>query len=124
MRSIRLVFLALPFLQTIGCSQERFPQLVVRPLSLQGEWESAPIVVVGDVRNILPAGTQNIRTLPPPASPTVKKIYWCIGDFEGDSAIKGRAPTSGKKFLWGTARPGCELYGPEQTQGEQHITRV
>ncbi len=80
--------------------------------------------MVGEVRNIQAAGTQNVKNLPWPAPTTVNRIYWCKATLSVNAVVKGRLPSKGKQFLWGTAKPGCELHSDEQTMDNRPVTRV
>lgn len=99
----------------------RFPQVQVRPLTLLGVWESAPTVVVAELRNPQPAGVQRVKKLPWPAPANVNTIYWCQGNLEIKALVKGQRPGPSKEFLWGTAKPGCALTASDDSRT---VTRV
>lgn len=87
-----------------------FPEWTVRPIGLVGTWESAPAMVIAELRNVKPVGVQKL-TQPPrwPASASIQHIYWCEGDFVASLAVRGRLPVAGRKFLWGQIREGCDI---------------
>jgi len=91
----------------------------VSPIGLVGSWERAESVVIGDVGNITSLGSQKVDNPPWPVASTVQQIYWCQADFRSDSVLKGKAPASGKRFIWAAIRPGCGFewfrYGYEET---------
>jgi hypothetical protein len=71
---------------------------------------SLPIVAIGDVTNVAPFGIQRLDHSPPrSASPNLRRLFWCQGDFHSISVIKGDLPLH-KKYVWGSASPGCKLH--------------
>jgi hypothetical protein len=120
------VWLVLAFL-VVHCAEsapKQFPKVHLHPLTLLGVWESAPTVLVGEMRNVQPAGTQKVKNLPWPAPHTVNLIYWCKAQLSVYTVLKGHVPASGKEFLWGTAKPGCDLYSDEEMADNRPVTRV
>ena len=92
-----------------ACQQRQFPRWEVAPIALEGTWEGAPTVVIGEVRNITAVGDEPALDLQWPAGPWIKRIYWCEADFYAYAPIKGTVPARGKKYLWGAIRAGCKL---------------
>src|SRR5258707_1137779 len=119
-----LIVLGMLTAQGVQHAANRFPTVRLVPLTLQGVWESASIVVVGDVKNIRAVGTQKVNGLPWPAPPNMNTIYWCKGDLKIDTVIKGKPPSRDKEFLWGATRRGCDLYSKEQILDQRLTTRV
>ncbi len=126
-RLVSYALLILAALTPTRCAapvKQRFPEWTVRPLPMDGVWEHAEDVLVGDVRNIRLAGTQKVKHPLRPAPNPVDRIYWCEADFIARSSIKGRVPPPGTKFLWGSPRPGCQLSFYEQLRWPASVTRV
>jgi len=119
--SLLLVILALRGAQ---CTGQEFPAVRYIPLTLLGAWESAPLVVVGEARNIQAVGTQKVKNLPWPAPPTVNLIYWCKATLSVSTSVKGRFPIKEKQLLWGAIRPGCNLYLDDQNGDGRPAIRV
>jgi len=124
MRLCRVAWFLLAPLSLGGCAERQFPEWRVLPLTLEGAWESAPAVVIGDVRSVAPLGVQEIKVTPRFVSPSIKHIYWCEGEFRAHSAVKGRLPRTGKKYIWASVRPGCDLYRYAPPRDERPITRA
>lgn len=76
---------------------------------LEGAWTASPIVVVGDVTNIVNYAHQFVQHLPPPTLPEGHEVYWCMGDFHVLAVVKGALRGSGRKYLWASTIPGCKL---------------
>lgn len=119
-----LALVLLTLLHPGACAQKRFPEWKVSPIGLEGSWEMAPIVVVADVRNVAPIGVQKIKNPPWPVASTIDRVYWCQGDFVTYAVVKGRRPASGKKFVWGSVHPGCELNLAEPPRDGRPFTDV
>lgn len=120
------VLVVLLSLHSVSCSQQRFPEWKVLPLGLLGSWDRASSVVVADLQNVEYVGSQKITNPPWPVQPAMVRIYWCQGDFNVYSAVKGKVPRNGKKFLWGGGKPGCHLteHAKGATEGRGPMTRV
>lgn len=119
-----LVLVLLTTLHSGVRAQKRLPEWKVLPLTLLGVWESAPVVVVGDVRNVAPIGVQKIKNPPWPVASTIDRVYWCEADFITYAVVRGRLPASGKKFVWGSVHPGCELNLPDPPRDGRPFTHV
>jgi len=89
------------------CAQ--FPRWTVAHAGLSGVWEGAAIIATGRLDDVHPIGAAPPGKLPPMASPTIKRIYWCEGRFTAHEAIRGKMPPPGAPYRWGTIRPGCAL---------------
>jgi len=92
------------------CAQEKYPEWRGSKENLYGEWIAAPIVAIGEVRNVHSYGEQNVDRLPWPMSPKVHRLYWCQGDFRVTALVKGELHAPAKKYLWASAFPGCKLW--------------
>src|SRR4051794_15008782 len=124
--TVSLIPLALLWF-TSGCfAQRQFPEWKVSPVGLSGVWQMASLVVVGEVANVVPVGSQKISTPSWPASPDIRRIYWCEADFQSSSVLRGHVPPSAEKLLWGTSTPGCSFkyLTDGQPWGNEPITRV
>jgi hypothetical protein len=109
-RTLVTRMLGLPIcLISLCCAQREFPEWKVAPIGLSGTWERAPAILVADLSHIAAVGVQRIKSPPWPASPDINRIYWCEGDLEVYSLIRGKVPLNGRKFLWGAATPGCDV---------------
>jgi hypothetical protein len=64
--------------------------------------------VVGDLQNVHPFGIQEVHNLPWPAE-SVKRVYWCEGEFIAHTVVRGGRLAPGKMFVWGSGFPGCVL---------------
>jgi hypothetical protein len=98
-----------------GGAERKFPQWRGSNLELPAEWDASPIAAVGEITAITEYGEQTVRRLPWPMSPDVHRLFWCEGDFHVIAVVKGEIHGLKKKYLWGSAMPGCKLsYGTQQ----------
>jgi hypothetical protein len=109
---------------TADGAQKYFPEWRGSTVWFQGEWNASPIVAVGEVVNIAPYGEQKVHHLPWPMSPEVHKLYWCQGDFQTTAVVKGEFHLVSRRFLWGSAMPGCRLYPESPIQLRRMNTHV
>jgi hypothetical protein len=77
-----------------------------------GDWVDSPMIAVGEVTNAVEYGRQEGENFPWPMSPSVHTLYWCVGDFDTVAVLKVPPPPPGKKYLWATRRPGCQISKP------------
>jgi len=82
---MRIVF-AQTFLLLLAFSgqmyaERHFPPPRVGTAGIVGEWSQSPIVAIGEIDRIWSYGHHTIAALPPPASPEVHNLNWCVGDF-------------------------------------------
>jgi hypothetical protein len=117
-RGASAVFALLIAFYVPGCSRPQFPEWTGVPLGLLGNWERASSVVVADLRNVHYLGSPEITKPPWSKLPDRFTVYWCEADFVSHASVRGRLPRSGKKFLWGGARPGCEVNMPAREAPE------
>jgi len=73
-------------------------------------WGASPIVAIGEVANISAYGEQDVKDLPWPMSPGVRKLYWCVGDCWAAAVVKGKMRAASRTYLWASAQPGCNLW--------------
>lgn len=90
-------------------AQRTFPDWTAEHLGLSGVWERASFVAVGALRDVRPVGVQRPRNLPRIASPTIRQIYWCEGDFASQEIVRGKKLPRSRTYLWGAIDPGCKL---------------
>lgn len=88
----------------------QFPAPRVSTVLHHADWQASPIVAVGEVTNIARYGEQTVERLPPPTSPEVHKLYWCVADFHVVAILKGHLRDRDRKYLWATTFPTCELW--------------
>jgi hypothetical protein len=111
MRGISTGFIVAAFqIALVGQVQPSFPEWRGGNLLLSGEWFAAPIVAVGEVTNVREYGKEAVRNLPWPMPPDVDTLYWCLGDFNTTTTVKGQLSTRSRKYLWASAQPGCNLF--------------
>jgi hypothetical protein len=123
---IRLILLTLVWFTSSCFAQRQFPEWKVSPVGLSGVWQMAPLIVVGEVANVASVGSQKVSNPPWPASPDLRRIYWCEADFQSYSVLRGHLPPSGEKLLWGASTPGCSFkyLTDGQPWGDEPVTRV
>jgi hypothetical protein len=90
-------------------AEPQFPEWRGSNVLLHGEWIASPIVAVGTVENIISYGEQNVDHLPWPMSPSVRRLYWCQGDFNVIAVVKGELNKTPRKYLWASSLAGCKL---------------
>lgn len=88
-----------------------FPKVRVATVepNIEGRWIASPIVALGEVNNITSYGHQRVDHLPAPTMPGIHDLYWCQGDFKMVAVVKGELQGGGRKYLWASTIPGCQL---------------
>jgi hypothetical protein len=94
------------------------------PLTIEGAWEGASEVLVGDLKNMREVGVERNPNLPRDSTHQFDHIYWCEAGFTASAVIKGSLPPDGAKWLWGSTRPGCKLDLQGLQSDGQGVTRV
>jgi hypothetical protein len=79
-------------------------------------------VAVGDVRNVRQFAVQQSVRLSWPVAEGFYSIYWCEADFRLVAPITGPPPVS-RRFVWGSAKPGCRLPSREPHSPNRTSTR-
>jgi hypothetical protein len=122
----RLTIGLIAFVSAISAlsAQHVFPDWTAEPLGLSGVWERASFVVVGQLRQIRPVGSVRPGKLPRIASPTIRRIYWCEGEFSSQQVIRGKLTLGVKRFLWGAIKPGCQLDQEASVSANESLTQV
>lgn len=105
-----MILVSLASCRRLADAERKFPKPRVSTTLMGGDWLASPIVAVGEVTNIASYGEQTVDHLPPPTSPDVHKLYWCVGDFHVIAVVKGELRTPSRKYLWATTFPRCELW--------------
>lgn len=108
-RACVLCFVCLVLVQLGAAKDLPAVRVSTVPPQLEGAWIASPIVAVGDVTNIVNYGHQWVQHLPPPTSPEVHALYWCLGDFHVLAVVKGVLRGAVRKYLWASTIPGCKL---------------
>jgi hypothetical protein len=90
-------------------ARRAFPNWTAEPLGLSGVWERATLIAVGELHRVHPVGDVRAQHLSAWASPSIRRIYWCEGDFVPKRMIRGTEPLDTGKYLWGSIQSGCKL---------------
>ena len=108
-RQLRFSLLALVGAISALAAKRTFPDWTAEHLGLSGVWERTKFVAVGELHHVRPVGVQRPHNLPQMASPTIRQIYWCEGDFEFRELVRGEELARSRIYLWGAIEPGCKL---------------
>jgi len=85
-------------------------------MTLNGAWENASVVAVGEITGIREIGIQLVSRLPSPVQPSVHELYWCEAEFASSGLIKGTISSPDRKLIWASIHPGCPTtYGSSWT---------
>ena len=107
-----------------AAEQRQFPRLHLGTSSLKGFWKAAPIVAVGDLRNVKRFGRQELNLPILLSASKVTSIYWCQGEFVTVAAIRGNPGGSVRKYLWATGPAGCLVSTGDQKEFAKLKTRI
>jgi hypothetical protein len=105
-------------------AENKFPEWRGSNLEITAEWDTSPIVAVGDLTNISEYGQQSVDRLPWPMSPDVHRLFWCEGDFHAVAVVKGEMQSLNEKYLWASGVRGCKLSYGNQRGFERLQTRI
>jgi hypothetical protein len=103
MCSVRKLILAAAFALLPCYAQRVSPEWKQGSIGLYGTWQQASHIVVGNL-----VGGKLVGATKPPsyASEAVRRIYWCEGELQITSYVRGaQVPTN--RYLWGSIQPEC-----------------